>query len=285
MDGWIGLGASGDSINNFYNLNPLFSISITNEVTGEGELIFGVDSQKVDLSDSIYQIKTDENWKFLIEEFSFGDNYDATGLEYDMYGVFSLQNGKYDQKPLSLSPQIHKVVMNVLATKYNADCGEGFCTFSGDIDILPPIGLNNFIIPASLYMLKQDDGTYVTNFAKYNFARKDTLDYTIIGWAIMSKYYTVFQKTEDKFSIELYSKSQSQEISSAKSTSPAKGSHLTIFIITGVVSAIMIGLIVYCINRWRQNKQHEEQDEKELNLQLKLRCGSLSTNETNLSIL
>lgn len=257
--GLIGMGASSFSLPNFNGKNPNFAVHIAKNLTN-GTIAFNIDLDNAKSSSPTATLITDNIWH--IERVDAIDmkkkTFDANAsLIFDLSSdSIGIPKRLYDQvlEYLQASPAMGKCVI-----------GDDFrptCEFTGDIRHLPSIkflvGDETIEIPAEVYVVQTQNTTFyydpimlkirsLSTNASEGFlvtsAYKDTI---ILGYPVMSYYYTVFEAGQNgEGTINLY-----------LSGDYVSASSLTwIFVVAGVLGLLLIGATFYVFERkYRKNK-------------------------------
>ena len=93
---------------------------------------------------------------------------------------------------------------------------------------LPSIELLGMNISASVYMTKASNGGYQSNFAVYDTNWNKASTVVVLGWKVMSQYYSVFQASHDQgiSNVTLYARHD--DISQADNRPELTGNNSTI---------------------------------------------------------
>ena len=209
--GWIGLAAS--TAVNYPSGNPLFSLYIEDVNSGAGWILFDVDLDFVDPTKLLATIGTGLAWE--MNGFNLTVNGQQGPLE-SLTAIFDLQYGKTTKSSMAVPPDTFNFLISALAQVAGMVCTTDSCTYTlSPIDNAPPIVFRDMLIPASVYMTNQNDGTYKTNFIIYNtdwdinyYNNPGDSNMLIFGWMVLSKYYFVFQSIDNQAStfINLYAR-------------------------------------------------------------------------------
>ena len=228
----IGLGAGGDAIHNYQDDHALFSLSFEDNANGggNGSLIFGNDTTKANNSTFITFLPTDENWVMTVVNVSFnganltGYNPNPTPL------IFDLQQGKLENvapESIHLPEPIYAALQGVLCSFSGVTCYNGILyEYSGDVPDFPDLIFifedgSQLAIPASLYMVKNGPSGALpavsyTGDTPLGLKRDELI---VLGWPILSNFYSVFERVNDTSRIGLYSTPRTK-ISMAGTTKP-----------------------------------------------------------------
>ena len=192
--GWIGLAAA--TYLNFPNSVALFSIYIEDVDSGDGWILFDIDSGLTNSSSPLLSLPTGPTWELLGGQFSLnGQN----GPSETCAAISDLQYGKQTGSSMALPNTSFTFLIQTLGSLPDVQCTQESCTYSGaDVNSLPNIEFQGMNISASVYMTKQDDGTYITNFARYDSNWNQAMQIIVFGWKVLSQYYFVFQASEDQ---------------------------------------------------------------------------------------
>ena len=255
--GWIGMGTEGNALTNYQTENPIFSLYI-NSSTGAGEIIFGQDSSIYNNCLDPIALIADSNWQMQTYNISFEP------LSVSNFGttlIFDLQTEDI------ILPLVFESLLTYFKTYHGFDCLESPCTFTGNISTLPDLTLgvsSNVLlaIPPSMYMRNTNE-TEVYSFGIKTASALSTPSYTVLGWPVLSNYYTVFEKGVNSSSVKLYSlpyMNCSVTEEEPETTEATEGSSFAYvyMIVLGLVAVIffsIIGTIVYKANRAKKRKQ------------------------------
>jgi len=272
--GFIGMGIDGDSAKNFAGDHPIFSINVTG--AGAGQLIFGKDTTKIDTSKTSITLNTNTNWTMPAKNISLGTtaywkpfpktygsqdantniifdlNYPGLGLP-DYYVVDDVISNLTKQHNIDFTDKV----------QYNNTVYENSqypYIYKGDISKLSNIviGLENgqnFTIPPQAYTRKLADGIYNILLSAtpqiYNSETKVNNNWVILGWSVMSHYYTVFEKTTTgNPTVTLYPNFAGASSNSGNTTTTTTSSWKTILI---VIVVVLVALVVLSLAFKKKN--------------------------------
>jgi hypothetical protein len=259
--GFIGMGIDGDSASNFVGDHPLFSV--TTNGAGSGQLIFGKDTSKIDSTRISQTITADTNWTMSVQNISAGPNMTAVSSTTKL--ILDL-----NYPGLGLPSNLYTTIFNKMVAQYNLQYNSSTFgniqfpyLYKGDLANLGSItfGLTNnqnITIPPQAYTRKLADGIYCillqtapylsTNV--YTQAGSEWVYYGVIGWSVMSNFYTVFEKTAtSEPTITLYP-TYSTSTSGNNTTTTTTSSWKTILIIAVVV---LVALVVISVAAKKKN--------------------------------
>jgi hypothetical protein len=266
--GLLGLGVGGGAASNFRGDHPLFSVSLNS--TGFGSLIFGKDSTLYDSSKTPMTLTTDTNWTMVTKNLTFGGNYTNTSFASTL--IFDLQH-----PGISIPDKYWNDYYNpgdfykTLRNKFNLSSytEDNYYTYYGNLTDLPNLvfGLENgknLTIPPAGYTRKSTryNNTYVILIEYVNTVTNISdsskkIDYTILGWPVLSQFYTIFeQKTGAEPTITLYPAKGSG--SSSDNSSNGTPTSLGTRAIQLAVVVILLAVIYTCLkNRAAAKLQNE----------------------------
>jgi len=221
--GFIGLGVGGDAFSNFRGDHPLFSIFLNS--TGQGQLIFGKNTSLYNTSSTPIVLTTDTNWTMLTQKITWGDHSNTSyvsklifDLQYPGIGIPSI----YWNDPWTKGKDFKTVMEKKYKVQINETCAiDGYwLIYKGNLTDLPDITIGlangqNLTIPPAAYTRKSSlaNDTWVlllndvppTNGEKYLTDQDRYINHTVIGWPVMSYFYTVFeQKKGSEPTVTLY---------------------------------------------------------------------------------
>jgi len=251
--GLLGLGVGGKAASNFKGGHPLFSISMNS--AGYGSLIFGKDSSLYDASETPITLTADTNWTMKTKSISFGkySNSSFTSkLAFDLQhpGISIPQKYWDDNYFEGLDFQENMIESFNLKRKDN---GDFHYAYHGKLNDLPNLVFTledgkTLTIPPAAYTRKSPSQEDTYHILISPITHKNGVEYTVIGWPVMSYFYTIFeQKTGSEPTITLY---------------PPLATSLSLF------KKVMIGLaivafiaIAYIIGQRRSAKLQNEIDQ------------------------
>jgi len=256
--GFVGLGVGGGAASNFKGNHPLFSISMNS--TGSGKLLFGKDKSLYDaLKTPVATLTADPNWTMITQNLTFGAGDSSTAFISNL--VFDLQHPGI-AIPYSYWGECLKILESKYNIKYNETYGidKYYYTYYGNLTDLPNliIGFANgesLSIPPAAYTRKSNTAkeTFVILIDYYSPA--EDINYTILGWPVLSQFYTVFEKVKDSEpTISLYSKiSESLNSQDVKASTPGiiRGIQVVVFV-------LMIAGIWACLRNRSASKLKNE---------------------------
>ncbi len=254
--GWIGMGTEGSALLNYQTANPIFSIYI-NSSTGEGEMIFGKDTSIYNNCLDPITLVSDSNWQ--METY----NISLEPLSVSNFGttlIFDLQT------EYIILPLVFESLLTYFKTYHGFDCLETPCTFTGNISDLPDliIGVSSNItltIPPSIYMRNNSGSDEVYSFGIKTASALSTPSYTVLGWPVLSSYYTVFEKGASNSTVKLYSlpymNCPTEETTEAieEESSSFAYVYMIVLALVAVIFFSIIGTVVYKANKARKRKQ------------------------------
>jgi len=253
--GWIGMGTEGSSLTNYKTENPIFSLFI-NSSTGAGDLIFGQDSSIYNNCTDPITLVSDSNWQMQTY------NISLEPLSVSNFGttlIFDLQT------EYIILPLLFESLLTYFKTYHGFDCLESPCTFTGNISELPDLNIgvsSNIIltIPPSIYM-RNNSGTddQVYSLGIKTASTLTTPSYTVLGWPVLSNYYTVFERISSNSSVKLYSfpymDCPTEETIEATEKSSFAFIYMIVLALVAVVFFSIIGTIVYKAHKAKKRKQ------------------------------
>jgi len=227
--GLLGLGVGGEAASNFKGDHPLFSVSLNS--TGYGSLIFGKDTTLYDSSKTPQTLTTDTNWTMVTKNLTFGSN---TSFVSNL--IFDLQHEGISVPRKYWRDSDNAVgLYTTLKTKYNLSSSSenGYYTYYGNLTGLPNLvfGLENgktLTVPPAAYAKKSTRYNdtwllligYIDSATNISDSSTTKIDYTILGWPVLSQFYTIFeQKTGSEPTITLYPAKSSSSSSDGSSNS------------------------------------------------------------------
>ena len=243
--GWIGLGTDGSAVKNYKGNHPLFSISISGDE--DILLIFGNDTAKANSSSLVGFYNADANWRMKVVKVSFNgaslSSTNSTSKNSTNPMVFDLQHQTAFVLPSALKSSLDAALVSLGA--YNS-----YDTlYISKISELPDVVFilddgSQLSIPAYIYM-KSSGSSYEADYSSH--ASDDNFDdHIILGYSVLSKFYTVFERVDNTSIIGLYSAKTS-------SIGSPSGSALKIVLIILVVIAV-IGIAFFVYRRYLKKK-------------------------------
>ena len=216
--GMIGLGAGGDAIHNYQDDHALFSLSFEDNAKGggNGSLIFGNDTTKANNSTFVTSLPTDENWVMTVVNVSF-NGANLTGYDPNPTPlIFDLEQGRLGStitESIHLPEPIYSALQSVLCSFTGVTCYSGVLyDYPKGVPDFPDLIFifedgSQLAIPASLYMVKNEHSgarpaLSCTNDLTVGLKRDDLI---VLGWPILSNFYSVFERVNDTSRIGLYS--------------------------------------------------------------------------------
>ncbi len=245
--GFVGMGISGPAFNNFQTGDsPIFSIQVNS--TGKGQLIFGRDSTQYDASRTPLKFTSDANWTLLTQNMTFGSKINSTSyysslifdLQYPGIGLPSTYYSYYDG------------VWSTFIRQYNLTSNSSYgntdynYVYNGNLYDLPNlnfgmVGNMNITLPPSAYTRKVANNTYAILINSVSSVRNLTsnqdTNYTILGWPVLSQFYTVFEQPKSSSpTITLY---PTYTVIEAPAATPSGGISKTV-LIAGIAAAVFV---------------------------------------------
>lgn len=261
--GLIGMGASSFALPNFDGKNPNFAVYISKNLSN-GTIAFNVDLDQAKSSSPSTTLTTNNVWH--VQTVNAIDMKKAT-FDVNASLIFDLNSDS-----ISFPKPIYDQVIQYLeanAAMGKCSIGNDFrptCQFTGDIRNLPSIKLligdETLVIPPEVYVV-QTQNTYFyydpillkikslsTNASQGVQVTSEYENYIILGYPVMSYYYTVFEAGQNgEGTIKLY---ESDDYVSASSLT-------WIFAIAGVVGILLIGSIYYVWEKkYRKNRELDQ---------------------------
>jgi len=271
--GFIGMGVDGDSAKNFAGDHPLFSINITG--AGAGKLIFGKDTSLIDSSKGSISLTTNTNWTMPAKNISLGAtvywkpfpttygsnsantnvifdvNFPGLGLPdyYIMDDVISNLTKLHNPATTTTTTTEEKKIIRDQTTYQNSQYPY---IYKGDIAQLSNIviGLGNgqnFTISPQAYTRKIADGVYnilIQNTPQvWNSQTSTYNNWVILGSAVMSNYYTVFEKTATgNPTVTLYPNFAGYGTSGNTTTTASSWKTILIVVVVVLVALVVLSL-------------------------------------------
>lgn len=252
--GFIGLGLSGDAVKNFQTGDyPIFSIQVNS--TGKGQLIFGRDSTQYDASRTPLKFTSDANWTLLTQNMTFGSKINSTSyysslifdLQYPGIGLPSTYYSYYDG------------IWSTFIRQYNLTSNSSYgntdynYVYNGNLYDLPNlnfgmVGNMNITLPPSAYTRKVANNTYAILINSVSSVRNLTsnqdTNYTILGWPVLSQFYTVFEQPKSSSpTITLY---PTYTVIEAPAATPSGGISKTVLIAGIAAAALVLAVALSC---------------------------------------
>jgi len=200
--GIIGLGISGDAYKNF-NGHPLFSLQVN--TSGQGQFIFGKDNSLYDSTRTPAKISTNGNWTTKTFNFTWGPN--VTLEKYSSKLTFDLQF-----PGIALPFRYYSYIMDNIVPVYNITndgdlSGDYNYVYKGKLSKLPNLEIGFYgegeklVLPPSAYTRKIAENTYLIlvseMFQVYDTVEGENIDFTVLGWPVLSQFYTVFEAQDE----------------------------------------------------------------------------------------
>jgi len=200
--GFIGLGVSGDSFKNFDG-HPLFSLQVN--TSGKGQLIFAEDKTLYNSTRTPLKVSTNGNWSLPTKNFTWGPN--VTVPSFSSRLAFDLQH-----PGIALPDTFYNYIIDELVGVYNItrrkDTTEDFSyVYHGKISQLPNISIGisdteKLVLPPTAFTRKLSKHNYLILvsplYSVYNTLRGESVAFTVLGWPVLSQFYTVFEAQDEK---------------------------------------------------------------------------------------
>jgi len=259
--GFISMGIDGDSALNFVGDHPIFSINVTG--SGTGKLIFGKDTTKIDTSKASQAITSTTNWTMPVANLSIGTYNTKASSSYPTTVVFDL-----NFPGLGIPASHYTSFITELMTKHGVVSDKSYnnsqydYVYKGDLTKLPSIIFilsngQNFTIHPQAYTSQLAEGVYNILLhsisTNYNSDTRSYDYYGVVGYSVMSHYYTLFEKTATgKPTITLYPNFAGAP-SSNGSTTPTTTTTSSWKTILIVIVVVLVALVVLSLAFKKKN--------------------------------
>jgi len=261
--GFIGLGVSGDSFKNFDG-HPLFSLQVN--TSGKGQLIFGEDKTLYNSTRTPLKISTNGNWTASTKNFTWGPN--VTVDSYASKLSFDLQF-----PGIALPDTFYNYIISDLVSVYNItrmkDVTEDFSyVYHGKLSQLPNISIGvsdteAFVLPPYAFTRKLSKHTYLLLinplYSVYDTLRGESVPFTVLGWPVLSQFYTVFEAQDEKTGTvtlhPTYSLFQNDDV---EPTGPS--SFMPTLVKVGL-GALVVMILICAVCKWKSKQTDKLQDE------------------------
>lgn len=263
--GLLGVGVDEGSLINFLNMEPSFAIEITKDLLN-GTFAFDKNLQKPDSDALLAKLTSNSNWHVsnahtisVLKSTIFANSTLIFDLGSDSLG-FPVSIYKEILAALENYPEIGQCQTN---QDFKPDC-----QFSGDIRQLPQIIINiadqQLAIPPEIYVIQTQSSYFYydsislkikalsTNASEGSYVTSNHSNYIILGYPILSYYYTVFEGGHKSIDPK---RSTNPSISLYLSKNYQNSAYTWLIALAGLLVIISVGLVYYQCQKHRKARK------------------------------